>query len=115
MAKEVVVKDEVVTENPATAVAHTCSPDCGCRKNNNRGLILAVASSLVLFLIGLILGYLIGNHSDRDYRSNGMMNSGNYRSIDRGRMPMHQQRSSSSAQGKTETDTNTTSPQTQAQ
>lgn len=115
MSQEV-VKDEVVTESPATVVAHTCSPNCGCQKNNNRGLILAIAGSLVLFLIGLILGYLIGNHNDRDCRSNGMLNNSNYRSIDRDRMPMYQQRSSSSTQqGQTQPNAYTTTPQTQAQ
>lgn len=80
-------------ENPVTAQpVH--------RVVDNRGLIFGVAGAVVLFIVGIILGYLWGN-SNTGYTSRSTMLNGQHRTFDRDDMPMFQQRTQSSTNGTT--------------
>lgn len=83
--KEVTTTDNAPAE---TVVAHEHGVHCECsRTSSNRTLIIAVAATLILFTIGLILGYLLGRNTGPDYRGGSMMDA-QRRSVDRSRMPM---------------------------
>lgn len=80
MAKEIITKEvteEVATPPVATAesVIHTDTTSI------NRSLIIAVGAAVALFIIGMVLGYLLGRvTSGGDY---GRMMDGHYRTFDR--------------------------------
>jgi len=80
MAKESqVVSQEDVEE----VVVHTPHAHHAPRRTDTKTVVVAVGASVVLFAIGLILGYLLGHQStnSRGFDTDGnMMNtSGNYR------------------------------------
>lgn len=80
MAKEIITKEvneEVATPPVATteSVIHTDTTSI------NRSLIIAVGASVVLFIIGMVLGYLLGRVTSGD--NHGRMMDGHYRTFDR--------------------------------
>lgn len=110
MAKEVITK-ETTTEEP---MVHAHNSTCQCSpRSDNRLVIVAVGAAMVLFMIGLILGYLLGhNTAARNSSSSGMMN-GDYRRFERGNLPMSQQRNTTNQN--TSNSSNATPSQTQSQ
>ena len=84
MAKEVIAKRTVIPEAQAENV---CDVHCHPTKiNDNKNVIIAVGAAGVLFIVGLVLGYLLG-HSTGSHSRADMMNSSRTRGIDRGTMP----------------------------
>jgi len=72
MAKEQSTQaDEVIVQVPQEAHAHPRHA-----RTDTKTVVVAVGASVVLFTIGLILGYLLG-HQNADTDGRGMMNSSN--------------------------------------
>lgn len=61
--------DEVIIQVPQETHAHSR------HHSDTKTVVVAVGASVVLFTIGLILGYLLG-HQTADNDGRGMMNSG---------------------------------------
>ena len=87
--------------------------ECACKKNDTRTVVIAVGGAVVLFIIGLILGYLLGhNAANRSNYGPMMQGSGSYgRFDDQGTMPMRRY----SQNGTTQQGTTNTNPQTPTQ
>lgn len=80
MAKEIITKE--VTEEVATPpIATTESVIHTDTTSINRSLIIAVGASVVLFIIGMVLGYLLGRVTSGG--NHGRMMDGHYRTFDR--------------------------------
>ncbi len=83
--------DEVVISRGDTdlpGAAHVCDGNCHpVTPSDNKNVIIAVGAAVVLFIVGLVLGYLLGRTTGA-YAHDGLMNSGNNRSFERGTMPM---------------------------
>lgn len=83
MPKEVTIPEQT----PQEVAVVTADNSCHCNHAaQNRMLIIAVAATLVLFVIGLILGYLLGR-SSVIYRGSSMMDN-HRRAMDQGRMQL---------------------------
>ncbi len=97
MAREVITKEvpaddaAVTTPDGNRAVSHSIVSSAPA----NRNVIIAVGAAIVLFIIGLVLGYLLGHSTATSYGRGTMMN-GRYRTFDRDNMPMYQNRATNS-------------------
>lgn len=110
MAKSETVKKDITSEEPAVAKTTLVEkPVPTPVVQDNRGFVLAVAGAVVLFIVGIILGYLWGNNTagQNDYR-NTMM-SGQYRTFDCDDLRMYRQgQTTNQQQTPSSTSTNTT-------
>ncbi len=110
MAKSETVKKDITSEEPAVAKTTLVEkPVPTPVVQDNRGFVLAVAGAVVLFIVGIILGYLWGNNTagQNDYR-NTMM-SGQYRTFDCDDLRMYRQgQTTNQQQTSSSTSTNTT-------
>lgn len=114
MAKEIITK-EVADEE---TVVHTHNAACGCsERNSNKPVIIAVGAAVILFIIGLILGYLLGHtNAARNAYGPGMMDQGNSRRYSDDNMPMFRGRGNTgTSQSPSTNSSNTTTPQAQTQ
>ncbi|MCA9339747.1 MAG: hypothetical protein KDA17_02440 [Candidatus Saccharibacteria bacterium] len=79
MAKEIITKE--VTEEVATPPTATTENIIRTDTTSiNRSLIIAVGAAVVLFIIGMVLGYLLGRVTSGS--DHGTMMDGHYRRFD---------------------------------
>ena len=109
MAKSETVKKDITSEEPAVAKTTLVEkPVPTPVVQDNRGFVLAVAGAVVLFIVGIILGYLWGNNTAGQNGYRNTMMGGQHRTVDRDNMPMYRQGQTNQQQTSSSTSTNTT-------